>query len=202
MGHLGIPRLTEDYPAIDLFNEVFGSGGFGSLLMKRIRTELGLSYGVYGGIAPAVVKGINYIHLQTKSQSTPDAIIESLKVLRATQESPVGDDDLAERKRSIETSFVFNFDSTEDVIGRAARLMLLSYPEDYDKSYLSKISTVGALDIEAVARKRFDLNKFVIVVVGNEAAYTAVQKMMENPPEVLKGYTLKKLAFDESLEIP
>ncbi|NCV14419.1 MAG: insulinase family protein, partial [Betaproteobacteria bacterium] len=69
MGQLGVPRLTPDYPAIEMFNEVFGSSGFGARLMQRVRTELGLSYGVYGGIAPAVVKGTNYIFLQTKSGS-------------------------------------------------------------------------------------------------------------------------------------
>jgi zinc protease len=76
----GPARLTEDQYAISVFNEVFGSGGFSTRLMSKIRVELGYAYTTYGAIEPSYVTGRNIIFLRTKSESTGSALLESLKV--------------------------------------------------------------------------------------------------------------------------
>ena len=200
-GHLGVPRLTPDYPAIDVFNEVFGSGGFGSRLMKRVRTELGLSYGVYGGIAPAVVKGTNYIFLQTKAESTGLALDESIGVLEKLQSEVPALSELAEKRLAIENSYVFNFAAISEIAGRLARQELLGYPDDYDSTYLAKIAAVVPDDISKVARERWEPNKLVTVVVGNEAAYAALERERSQPNSRLGKFSLQKLEFREALEI-
>lgn len=202
MGQLGVPRLTPDHAAIDVFNEVFGSGGFGSRLMKRIRTELGLSYGTYGGIAPGAVRGSNYIFIQTKAESTADAIKEGINVLTAMQSEAVSTAELDERKRTISKSFIFNFDSPESVIARRARLELLKFPQDFDATYLSKIEAVGPIEVEEVSKSRWDVKKFVVVVVGNDHALEAVQKMMKAPPPSFEGMPLHQVTFESRLLLP
>lgn len=199
-GHLGVPRLTPDYPAIDLFNEVFGSGGFGSRLMKRVRTELGLSYGVYGGIAPAVVKGTNYIFLQTKAESTGSALVESIGVLEKLQREAPGERELNEKRAAIENSYVFNFASVSDIAGRLARQELLGYPTDYDATYLSKVAQVTPNDISKVVAERWQPDKMVAVVVGNEAAYAALEREHVKPDGRLGALPLHKVQFDEALK--
>ena len=85
MGQLGVPRLTSDYPSIDAFNEIFGSSGFGlSRLFARIRTELGLAYSVYGGARSGLVRGLNVMMVQTKSESVDVATIESVSYTHLT----------------------------------------------------------------------------------------------------------------------
>ncbi len=205
LGHLGVQRLTPDYPAIDLFNEVFGSGGFGSRLMKRVRTELGLSYGIYGGIAAGVVKGTNYIFLQTKADSTGLAIEESIAALERIQREEPGSDELSEKRQAIENSYVFNFASVGEIAGRLARQELLGYPSDYDATYLSKIAAVTPADVSKVAAERWQPDKLVVVVVGNEAAYAALERERSKPNSKLgdnglAGLSLKKLEFKEVLE--
>jgi zinc protease len=200
-GHLGIPRLSPDYPAIDLFNEVFGSGGFGSRLMKRVRTELGLSYGIYGGISPAVVKGTNYIFLQTKAESTGLALDESIGVLEKLQRDAPAQEELSEKRLAIENSYVFNFASVGDIAGRLARQELLGYPSDYDATYLSKVAAVSPSDISKVAAERWQPNKLVAVVVGNDAAFAALERERSKLNSRLSGFSLKKLEFREALEL-
>lgn len=199
LGQLGIPRFTPDYPGIDVFNEEFGAGGFGSRLMKRVRTELGLTYGVQGGIAPGVVKGTNYIFLQTKANSVGPAIDESIRVLQQLQQQDTSAAELAEKKAAIANSFVFNFGSTDEIAGRMARQELLAYPADYDKTYLSKIQGVTPQDVREVASKRWDPSKFVIVVVGNEAAFAALERDRASKTSPLHAFDLHKLRFDEAL---
>jgi zinc protease len=199
MGQIGIPRLTPDYPQIDIFNEVFGSSGFGSRLMARVRTELGLSYGIYGAISPAVVKGTNYIFVQTKAESVAPAIEASLGVLEGLQDAPPTEQEVQEKKAAIRNSFVFNFDSPEEIAGRQARLELLKYPSDYDQTYLPKIEAVTPQEVSEVARKRWDPSQFVVVVVGSEKAYQSLAQQMKEEGSPLKVFDLKKLGFESAL---
>ena len=199
MGQLGVPRLTPDYPAIDLFNEVFGTSGFGSRLMARVRTDLGLTYGVYGGISPAVVKGVNYIFLQTKADSVAPAIEESIAVLSGLQSAPPTKDEMEEKKTAIQNSFVLNFDSIDEIAVRNARLKLLEYPVDYDQTYLSKIHGVDAPAVMEVAQKRWDPKKFVVVVVGNKTAYDSLQKALATKKGQVGAFDLHKLGFESAI---
>ncbi len=199
MGQLGVPRLTPDYPEIEVFNEIFGSSGFGSRLMNRVRTELGLSYGVYGGISPGVVKGINYVFLQTKVASVVPAVEESFAVLKSLQEELAPASEIHEKQAAIANSFVFNFDSVDDIAVRAAKLELLQYPRDYDETYLAKIKAVGPEMVRTVARDRWEPKKFVVVVVGDESAYSTLQKATENAASPLYRFELQKLSFDHTL---
>ena len=199
MGQLGVPRLTPDYPQIDLFNEIFGASGFGSRLMHRVRTELGLSYGIYGGISPGVVRGVNYIFLQTKSDSVFAAINESIGVLKTMQEAPPTSKELAEKMAAIQNSYVFNFDSPQDIAGRKARLELLKYPNDYDQSYLAKIEGVSPEGVVQVAQTRWDTSQFVIVVVGNENAFTNLSSAVQEQGSPLGSFELRKLGFKSAV---
>jgi zinc protease len=199
MGQLGVARLTPDYPAIEVFNEIFGSSGFGSRLMNRVRTELGLSYGVHGGISPGVVKGVNYVFLQTKVASVVPAIEESLAVLRTLQEQHAPMSEIEEKQAAIAKSFVFNFDSVDDVAVRRAKLELLKYPLDYDETYLSKIKAVDPEKVRTVAQERWDPSKFVVVVVGDESAYSILEKATQEKESPLHRLEVKKLRFDRSL---
>lgn len=201
MGQLGVPRLTPDYPSIDIFNEIFGTSGFGSRLMQRVRTELGLTYGVYGGISPGVVRGTNSIFLQTKAESVSPAIQESLAVLTGMQEKSPFPEEMEEKKRALRNSYVLNFDSLDEIAIRRARLQLLRYPADYDKTYLPKIDAVTPDDVQEVARARWQEGSFVVVVVGNEAAYRALESSLKSGNGWGKPFELKKLGFESSIVI-
>ncbi len=199
LGHLGVPRFTPDYPDIDVFNEIFGSSGFGSRLMKRVRTELGLTYGVSGAIVPGLVKGTNYVFLQTKANSVGAAIDESIKVLEQLQEKDPGNEELSERKAAIANSYIFNFSSADEIAGRVARQELLHYPADYDQTYLPKIESVTARAVSEVARNRWNPSKLLIVIVGNEQALANLEAERAKTDSPLRNLPLSKLRFNETV---
>jgi len=200
LGQLGVPRLTDDYIEIEGFNELFGASGFGSLLMQRIRTELGLAYSVYGGIIPGPVQGRNIIALQTKAESSGTAIVESLRVLGSMQRELVSAEKLGEAKRSISNSFIFRFDALDDVLNRRALQQYLHYPEDYDATYLPRIGALTPEAIRLTAERRWERSKFVIVVVGDDTAYAAVQQALASGAPELEGFTLREVSFDGRLK--
>ena len=109
VGHLGPSRQTEDQYAIKIFNEIFGSSGFSSLLTKKIRTELGLAYSVYGGIYSSEPKGVFQVVSGTRAVQSVKAIREIVKLI--TDEKDFEDIDSA--KSAIEKGFVFKFDDAD-----------------------------------------------------------------------------------------
>ncbi len=200
-GQLGVKRLSPDWPAIDVFNEVFGASGFGSRLMNKVRTELGLSYGVGGGISAGPVRGANYVFLQTKAESVAPAIEESMKVLVSMQREVPTEEEMQEKKAAIRNSYVFNFDSLDDIALRAAQLELLQYPADYDHTFLAKIGAVTPEQVREVASTRWSPESFIIVVVGNEAAYNALKRAAQESGSPLRSFALEKLGFDSAIVV-
>lgn len=198
-GELGVPRLTPDYPAIEAFNGVFGSLGFSSRLMKRVRTELGLAYGVYGSINPGPVRGKNVIALQTKAGSSGEALLESLKILDGLQNSSTPAPELDATVRSLASSFVFKFDTTDAAVQRRALIELLGYPADYDETFIPKLRAVTPEEVQKVARDRWHLDKMVIVVVGNDQAYESISKVIGSGSALLKPFPIRKVEFKERL---
>lgn len=202
IGQLGVPRLTEDYIAIEGFNEIFGASGFGSMLMQRIRTELGLAYAIFGAILPGPVKGRNIIGVQTKSESAGTALVETLQVLHRVRTTEVSPEKLGEAKRSITNSFIFRFDNLEKLITRRALQSFLNYPADYDTTFLPGIAALTPIDIRSVAERRWNPAELVIVVVGDKKAYAAVEAALASGASELAGYSLVQLSFDGRLKWP
>lgn len=201
IGHLGVPRLTPDYPAIDGFNQVFGAGSFGSRLVKKIRAELGLTYGISGGIVPGPVRGRNIIAFQTKGPSAGEGIDQSLRELLRLQDELVSVEELTEMQRAVTNSFIFRFETPEKAIVRRANQELLGFPDDYDQTYLHKIAALTPDDIRDVARNRWNYRELVVVVAGDKTAYSAVERMLRSPGSVLHGLPLRKMKFDQRLKL-
>jgi predicted Zn-dependent peptidase len=124
---------------------------------------------------------------------------ESIAVLRSLQEQSAPVNEIREKQSAIANSFVFNFDSVDDIAVRTAKLELLEYPPDYDTTYLSKINAVDPETVRTVARDRWDPNKFVMVVVGDESAYSTLQKATQDSESALHGLAVKKLGFTDTL---
>ena len=199
IGHRGPKRLSHDYMAIEVFNDVFGGGGFGSRLMKTIRSEKGLAYGIYGAIQAGVVEGRNIIAVKTKAESTGEAMIGSLIELQKMQKELINKTELQNTMRSRENSFVFRFDSPGQIIERSALLELLNYPPDYDSAYINRLHAVRREDVLQVAKERWHLDKLVVVVVGNDKALETVREALAKPENVLAGWPIVEVSFDQRL---
>ena len=199
IGRRGVERLTPDAFAIELFNEIFGSGGFSTRLMSKIRVDLGLAYSTFGAIEPGYVTGRNLIYLQTKSQSTGQAFVEAVRVLSDLQQDPPTSSELELVKRSVANSFVFAVDSPAKVVARIASLKLLGYLDNYDQTYLENINRVSASDILEVANKRWSNDEFTAIVVGDAVALQSLRESLESSSDLGRWKQIKKLKFNEKV---
>lgn len=168
IGHLDGTRKDPDYFALELMSEVLG-GGFSSRLFRRVRTELGLAYSVSAAWNAGWTRpGTFAISSATKSESTVAAIQEILREVRRISEKPVGDEELKLARESILSSFVFNFDTTDELVERLMVYEYQGYPKDFLETYRENIEKVTVPDILRAARRNVQPVELVILAVGRE----------------------------------
>jgi zinc protease len=171
MGHLGGRRDDPDYFALRLMSQVLG-GGFSSRLFRHIRTELGLAYTASASWGAGWDRpGTFFIFCNTKSESTMLAIEEIVKEVRKITEEPVTAEELRIAKEGILNSWVFNFDTTGELVQRMMTYDYYGYPQDFLAKFKDNLDKVTADDILKAAKKHVQPDKLVILAVGREADF-------------------------------
>ncbi len=198
LGLLGPERLPTDFAEIDIFNSIFGADGdFSSLLVKQIRSQLGLSYSVNGGIFPDYPYGRSAVSLQTKNESAGEALSEVTKILNDIKNGKIELNHIQDSKTSVSSNYVFGFDSISEVAVSSAFRDLFNYPLDFDEKYLSRISDVDKNGIIQVADKYWPEDKFLILVVGSKKALNSIKTAINK--KWLPKFEVKAVTFGEQL---
>ncbi len=163
----GIRRTDPDWHAAFVTNQILGGRGFTARLMKKIRSDEGLTYGVYSTLEPGTYwRGDVTGGLQTKNRSVAYALRLALEEIRKMKEQPVSDDELGVNKEGIVEAFPSQWATRQAVANRFADEAREGWPEDWWASYREKIQAVTAADVQRMARKLFDTEKMVILAVG------------------------------------
>ena len=164
---LGTDRHNPDVPTLAVMNEIL-SGGFGSRLFQKVRTELGLAYAVGGGF------GMAYDHpaafrteVLTKSPSTVDATKAAIAELAGLNTKPFTEVELKRAKDDMLNSFLFLYDRKDKILGEREKLEFYGYPADYLETYQAALEKVTLADLTAAAKKYIHPEKLAVLVVGN-----------------------------------
>jgi len=172
MGHMGITRDNPDYFALELMNEIFGTSGFTSRLMRAVRTAEGLTYGVSGGVFSGYkYPGVARMYTFTSLENTGYTIDLLKKELVKLIEGGVTQQEVDQAKQAALNSFVFNFDSTGEVINRLLTYDYYGYPADFLMKYKTSIEQVTVEDVNRVAKTHWHPEKMVLLVVGDPAKF-------------------------------
>lgn len=170
LGNLGIARNNPDFYAFQVMNYLLGGGGFVSRLMDDIRVNRGLAYSVYSSIDPGLEPGPFFVALETKNASAGEAVTRVVEQLRRIMTQPVTPEELKDAKSYLIGSFPRKMDSI------SKRAWLLGYVEvyglglDYPWRYSELIGHLTPGDIQKVAEKYLQPEKYLLVVVGNKSA--------------------------------
>jgi zinc protease len=165
LGHIGGLMNNPDYPALNIMNFILSF----ERMFKRIRTDEGLAYSVWGDYgASYVYPGIFSCGAQTKSQSTVYAIDIMLKELKKITEQEVSDEELAKAKDGYLNSYVFNFESKSQIVNRLMTYAYYGYPLDFSEKLKAGVEKVTKADVLRVAKKYLQPDKVQILVVGKK----------------------------------
>jgi zinc protease len=164
---LGIDRHNPDVPAIVVMDEIL-SGGFGSRLFQKVRTQLALAYAVGGGFdLPYDHPGTFRVEVLTKSVTTVDATKAAIAEIAGLNTRPFTEAELQRAKDDILNSFLFRYDTRDKILAEREKLEFYGYPADYLETYRAAIEKVTLDDVTAVAKKYIHPEKLAVLVVGN-----------------------------------
>jgi predicted Zn-dependent peptidase len=171
LGHLGIRRLNPDEYKIELMNYILGGGTFSARLMRELRSNRGLTYGIYGGVESGPDRGLFLISSQLKAERFVEALDLVKGIIKDMQGNLVSEAEMAEAKNSTINSFIFRYETKAAVMSQVMSLKLEGYPDNYLDTYIDNIRKVTREDVLAVAKKYLDPEKMMVLVVGDEKRF-------------------------------
>jgi zinc protease len=137
-----------------------------------VRSKKGLAYAVGGGVgAEYDHPGMLHMFMGTKSRTTAAAIDAFNEEVDALKTNPGTPEELANAKKAILNSFVFNFDSKEKVLRESMNDEFYGYPADFLRRYRIGVERVTEKDLARVAEKYVHKDRLAILVVGKAADF-------------------------------
>ena len=162
-----LTRHHPDYYKMLVTNEILG-GYFGSRLMKNIREEKGLTYGISSNVSTLRHDGYFMIGTDVKREFTQQTLDEIRKEITLLQTVPVGDDELQTVKNFMAGEFAGSLNTAFDVADRQKILIMDGLPADFFDRYIDQIHATTAEDILRLAQTHLALDTMTEVVVGGK----------------------------------
>jgi zinc protease len=166
LGHIGIAHAHTDYLAFEVMNYILGAGGFASRLMRRIRSELGYTYGIRGSLEPRKHSGPFTISTFTPTETTFPCVQEIFSVIRSFIAQGAADQELEEAVNFLTGSYPMKFETLSQVAYRIIQAELHGLGLEYLARYPEHVSAISIEDLARVAHTHLHLEKMLIVVVG------------------------------------
>jgi zinc protease len=166
LGHLGLPRHHPDFFPVSLVNYILGGGGFSSRLMSRIRSDLGLTYGIRSRFHFRRAPGPFTVATFTPAASTAQVVREIVEVTREVQHNGVEAQELAEAQSYYVGHFPLGLETARHLAIQVLNLDLHDLGLDYLSRYCEGIQGVTLDAARRAASSHLQPEGLVILAVG------------------------------------
>ena len=158
-------RDDADWHAATVMNHILG-GSFTGRLMKKIRSDEGLTYGIRTGLSGYVYWPSD---LHGSSQTSNNTVAYLLRLAIAEMEAlknvPLAESELQAIKDGLVESFPSQWTRLA-VADSFAQEAVMGLPEDWWQDYREKIQAVTPAEVQRMAQKILEMEKAVILAVG------------------------------------
>ncbi|MDE2759715.1 MAG: pitrilysin family protein [Paracoccaceae bacterium] len=165
-GHRGLIRNDPDFLMAYVLNEVFGRSGFNSRLQKKLRVDLGLTYGIGSFLSTYQTGGMVIGSMATANETVNEAIEAIRQEWANVANEGITQEELDTIKMYLKGSYHLRFKTNEDIAGILAGMQLDNIPASYVKHRNDMIEAIELEDINRVAKNLFRPEELVFVVVG------------------------------------
>jgi zinc protease len=172
IGHVGVPRQIPDFHALSVMGAILG-GLFNSRLNMKLREEKGYTYGAHAGFDLRRAAGPFAARAAVNTEVTVPAIADFLAELGRIHDEPVTADELRGARDFLVGVFPLRFETAGAVVGALAGMVVHDLPDDELARYRPAIEAVTIDDVQRAARRRLDLERAAIVLVGDVDAFGA-----------------------------
>ncbi|MFY8108616.1 MAG: M16 family metallopeptidase [Bacteroidia bacterium] len=165
IGKHGLHRNHKDFAAFQLLNLIFG-GYFGSRLMKNIREEKGLTYGIYSSHEINKLGSTWYIETEINSKSKNIGIEEIYKEMSILRETKISNEEINIARNYLLGSILKSLDNTLSLSNRMKLNLDYNLEDNYLSNFIEKINNIDSDTLLLTAQKYFTEEGLVEMVVG------------------------------------
>lgn len=169
LGHLGITRTNPDFYILFTMDHILGIGpGFTDRISRKLRDEQGLAYSVSASISISADKdpGVFAAYIATSPSNTNRAIEGFLEEIRRIRTEPVLQEELDLAKNYITGSYVFNFETSNQLAHYLVNVERYQLGEDFIWKFPQLIEQITVEDIQRAVRQYLDPENYYIASVG------------------------------------
>ncbi|AHM03236.1 Peptidase, M16 family [Roseibacterium elongatum DSM 19469] len=174
-GHEGIARDDPDFFPAFVLNQILGGGGFQSRLMREVRVDRGLTYGIASFLSLADYGP----RIAGQFSSSNDLVAEAIEVTRAQwadlAENGVTAEELEAAQRYLTGAYPLRFDGNGRIAGILASMQADDMPLDYIATRNDRVNAVTRDDIRRVAARVLRPEDLHFVVVGRPEGLETTQ---------------------------
>jgi predicted Zn-dependent peptidase len=170
-GQLAPSKRDQDFYPFMILDFILGGGGFRSRIFQEVRSNHGLAYSTGSFYKARQDYGAFGAYAMTKSSSTAAVVTLISDIMTDVKERGVTQEELSWAKKSINNSFIFSFQDTDQI---ASQQMMLEYdrlPQDFLKKYPQQIDKVTAEALQRTASRYLNRERAVTLVLGDEKAF-------------------------------
>jgi zinc protease len=148
-----------------MFNHVLG-GFFGSRLMKNIREEKGLTYGIYSHMNHFLRDDFWMIGAEVNQKNVKEAVLEIRNEIKLLQTDPIPQDELDIARNYFIGSWQSENSTLFSVADKVKSLYLWGLPDNYYTHMLDHIASITPRQIQESAQRHFGIADLLEVQVG------------------------------------
>jgi predicted Zn-dependent peptidase len=167
IGNISISRESEDFRKLQFLNLIFG-GYFGSRLMKNIREDKGLTYGIYSVLEPYKNFGIWYIDCELNYKNRERGINEIWIELNRIKNEEISNEEIQSAKNYYLGSFLKSLDGPFSLADRLKIMVDYQLPDSYYPEFVTILNNTTSKDLIEIANKYFTENNMVKIIVGKK----------------------------------
>ncbi len=157
-------RRHPDWPVFFVLNTILG-GYFGSRLMKNLREERGLTYGVSSAIESFRYDGYFSINLETERHLVSDAIAQIEMEIRKLHNELVPEEELKMVQNYISGYFLSMMDGPLQMQEVLRSNLAEDQPMQFTADLYNKIKATTSHDLQLMARKYLQLSNLSTVII-------------------------------------
>lgn len=169
IGELGITRDDPDYFPLMVANELLAGGGFGSLLMRELREQRGLTYSVSSSFVPMRARGPFQISFSTRSDQATQALALTQKLLREFSQQGPSADDVSNAVDNLVQAYPRALASNEQIAGYLTMMGFYGLPDDYLARYVGRLQAVTPAQVREALQRHLHPDRQLVITVGPPA---------------------------------
>jgi len=165
IGSSTINKTDPDYPGLKFMNSLLG-GYFGSRLMKNLREEKGLTYGIHSAVSSFELSGFKLISTDVANKNIQKTIDEIYREIRLLQTVPVAPEEIKVVRNYMSGELVRMFDGPFALAESFKAVWEYGLDYSYYDRLADKIKTISPDEIIRLAQTYFRIDDLYEIIAG------------------------------------